>query len=181
VDVAPIVVLPGIALAIVGGALMVLARAMPRRTPRGALEAARWRAFRGYLADERRHGPNDPRYLAYAVAFGIDRSFLHQLEQAGTPPPNWYGPGYGTGPVVVVPGGWHGGAWPGGDRHPRGSADGSTFSPPGMPSPQGWSDELAGLLNAASEALAHGGGSGGWSGGSWGGGGGGGGGSGGFN
>jgi hypothetical protein len=52
---------------------------------------------------------------------------------------------------------------------------------PPTPSPQGWSDALAGLLTVASAAMAHGGGSGHWSGGGWGGGGGGGGGRGGFN
>ena len=50
-----------------------------------------------------------------------------------------------------------------------------------MPTPEGWSGALAEMLNAASEAMAHGGGSGRWSGGGFGGGGGGGGGRGGFN
>jgi hypothetical protein len=176
---------PGLAVALVGGGLIWLARAMPRRTPRGALEAARWQAFRAHLADENRRGEVDPQHLAYAVAFGIDRTFLRRVEQAGDPAPDWYGPG----PVVIAPGGWYGGPWVGGSRHggspPDGSSPdgsgGSTMAAPPVPNPQGWSDDLAGLLTAASEALAHGGGSGGWSGGSWGGGGGGGGGRGGFN
>src|SRR5262249_28981403 len=37
--------LPGIALALIGFCLVALAGRMPRRTQRGALEAARWRAF----------------------------------------------------------------------------------------------------------------------------------------
>jgi Predicted membrane protein (DUF2207) C-terminal domain/Predicted membrane protein (DUF2207) N-terminal domain len=180
----PAVWLPGLAVALVGGGLIWLARAMPRRTPRGALEAARWQAFRAHLADENRRGAVDPQHLAYAVAFGIDRTFLRRVEQLGDPAPEWYGPG----PVVIMPGGWYGGPWVGGSRRggsppdgssPNGSG-GSTMAPP-APNPQGWSDDLAGLLTAASEALAHGGGSGGWSGGGWGGGGGGGGGRGGFN
>jgi hypothetical protein len=175
----PLVVLPGLAVTIIGVALLAMARAMPRRTPRGALEAARWRAFRDFLVDEQRHSKDDQRYLSYAVAFGIDRSFLRQLEQTGRPQPNWYG----GGPVIVMPGGTYGGPWVGGGGglSPRGSSGSPTIDGPDMPSPQGWSDALAGLLNAASEAMAQGGGSGGWSGGSWGGGGGGGGGSGGFN
>jgi len=182
-----IIWLPGILLAIGGGVLAAMSQAMTRRTPRGALEAARWRAFRAHLANEQQHGPVDPHHLAYAVAFGMDRSFLHRLEQVGAPAPNWYG----RGPVVIVPGGYYGG--PGG--YYGGSRQGSSSGPldsngpqtggsaaGGLEtvSPQGWSDALSGLLTAASEALSHGGGSGGWSGGSFGGGGGGGGGSGGF-
>jgi hypothetical protein len=168
--------LPGLALALVGGGLMWLARAMPRRTPRGALEAARWRAFRAHLTDERRQGALDPHLLPYAVAFGLDRTFLQQLEQAGTPAPGWYG---SRGPVVFMPGGYYGGG--GRESRPAGVPGSPPFAVPQAPSPQGWSDALAGLLTAASEALAQGGGSGRWSGGGFGGGGGGGGGRGGFN
>jgi hypothetical protein len=167
--------LPGFSLALVGGGFMWLAQAMPRRSPRGALEAARWRAFRAHLADESRHGAVDPHHLAYAVAFGLDRTFLRRLEQTGAPAPGWYGPG----PVVIMPGGWYGGP----RRHegPVAGPSGPTIAMPPTPSPQGWSDALAGLLTVASAAMAHGGGSGHWSGGGWGGGGGGGGGRGGFN
>src|SRR5262249_11120649 len=44
------VVLPFITLAVLGLVLMWMAQAMPARTRAGALEAARWRAFRNYLA-----------------------------------------------------------------------------------------------------------------------------------
>ncbi len=196
----PRVWLPGAALAVVGLGLLWLARVMPRRTPQGALEAARWRAFRAYLADESKRpapggqGAEAKRELPYAVAFGIDRTFLHKLETVGAPPPTWYGRHVETpGGVVILPGGWYGGPWmgapaghgrPGGPDRPAG-ADTPTavggLAGPGVPNPQGWSDALADLLNAASQAMAQGGGSGGWSGGGFGGGGGGGGGSGGFN
>ena len=182
--------LPGVALAAVGFILTRIARAMPRRTPAGALEAARWRAFRAHLAQpeapERASRPED---LPYAVAFGIDRSFLRRLESVGTKPPDWYlspaGGGVGMpGGVIIVPGGFGGGygpadgPWAGpATRHTPGAGG---FESPGVPNPQGWSDSLADLLNGASDALAAGGGSGNWSGGGFGGGGGGGGGSGGF-
>ena len=174
----PIAWLPGLALAMVGLGCMQVARAMPRRTRPGALEAARWRAFRAHLQDL--GGARQSEYLPYAVAFGIDRDFLHRLEQVGTPPPSWYpyaGGGWGgPGGVIIVPGGFgHGrGSW----SEPGQS--GGTGGTPSVPGPQGWSDALADMLNGASEALARGGGSGGWSGGGFGGGGGGGGGSGGF-
>jgi uncharacterized membrane protein YgcG len=181
--------LPGTALLVLGVAVVLVASAMPRRTPRGALEAARWRAFRTHL---KRVSQSDTpetalhaRYLAYAVAFGVDQSFVRHMESVGTPAPRWYGQApRGPGGVVFLPGGWYGGPWMG----PHGGhmdARGAPSAPGGVataeaPNPQGWSDALAALLNAASEAMAHGGGSGGWSGGGFGGGGGGGGGSGGF-
>jgi hypothetical protein len=51
IGVVPIAFLPGVALLGVGIAGVLVAGAMPRRTPQGALEAARWRAFRAYLAE----------------------------------------------------------------------------------------------------------------------------------
>jgi uncharacterized membrane protein YgcG len=181
--------LPGVALVVLGTAVVLVANAMPRRTARGALEAARWRAFRTHL---KRVSQSDTpeaalhaRYLAYAVAFGVDQSFVHHMESVGIPPPRWYGQSSrGPGGVVILPGGWYGGPWMG----PHGDGTGTRGVPsaaggvvtPEAPNPQGWSDALAALLNAASDAMAHGGGSGGWSGGGFGGGGGGGGGSGGF-
>jgi len=176
--------LPGVALGFVGLALAWLSRAMPRRTPRGALEAARWRAFRAHLTAE----PQTQEHLAYAVALGVDREFLRQLEQrTGAPPPAWYLPP-SPGPVVFVPGGYYGGGYGGpvggragggGTLAPQGGLGGlAGLGQAGAGGPQGWSNALADLLNAASGALASGGGSGPWSGGGWGGGGGSGGGSG---
>jgi hypothetical protein len=170
----PIVWLPGVAAAIIGVALVLVARAMPRRTPRGALEAARWQAFRRHLvADE----PDDVAegYLPYAVAFGIDRDFLKRLEPVTATASDFRRRRHHGG-AVFVPGGWYGGG--GGGRN--GSGPSSSESSTGVAGPQGWSDALADLLNSASEAMSHGGGSGRWSGGGWGGGGGGGGGRGGF-
>ncbi len=184
---------PGVVLAAIGLAVVWLSRHMPRRTQPGALEAARWRAFRDHLMDERSR-PDSPeaaedfrRYMPYAVAFGVNETFLRKLEAAGAPPPSWYGQTAPTpGGVVVMPGPWMGGPWIGPGPHDgRRQASGPQETPgtmgPEMPNPQGWSDALAGLLNAASEAMAHGGNGGGWSGGGFGGGGGGGGGSGGWN
>jgi uncharacterized membrane protein YgcG len=191
--------LPGVALAIVGLALVRMARVMPRRTPQGALEAARWRAFRAYLSEmgNGRLGRDGhaavEKYLPYAVAFGVDRNFLRRLEAVGAPPPSWYGRQAETpGGVVVLPGGWYGGPWIGVPGHEHAGVHGprpdqDVDAPRGdgpdggsAPNPQGWSDRLADLLNSASDAMASGGGSGDWSGGGFGGGGGGGGGSGGF-
>jgi hypothetical protein len=173
--------LPGAALVAIGLAVVWLSRKMPHRTPRGALEAARWRAYRAYLLDQpsdsRADGVNDAD-LAYAVALGADREFLKRLEGGGGPPPAWYAPRGSPGPIIFVPGGWHGGTGGGGHAGRSAPLPGGVA---GSSGPQSWSDALADLLNAAAGALSHGGGSGPWSGGGWGGGGGGGGGSGGFN
>ena len=177
--------LPGTALVLVGTALTLVAGSMPRRTQLGALEAARWRAFSAHLKEVARGekpGTALPsHYLPYAVAFGIDTAYVKHLESVGTPPPRWYQPGPPG--MIFLPGGWYGSGWShaehrGGSQAPTAGGAGGGIAAP--PNPQGWSDALAALLNAASEAMAHGGGSGGWSGGGFGGGRGGGGGSGGF-
>jgi uncharacterized protein (TIGR04222 family) len=190
----PLATFAGLALAVVGLATIWVAGRMPRRTPQGALDAARWRAFRTYLLQTYPQRPAargqsalDTTYLPYAVALGVDRSFLSRLERLGSPPPAWYpypSTRRGPGGVIIVPGGYYGGGpWIGGptrDGGAVGPGPGGGGGPTTAPSPQGWSDALADLLNAASGAMSSGGGSGDWSGGGFGGGDGGGGGSGGF-
>lgn len=192
----------GAALALMGAAVLATAGAMPRRTPHGALEAAKWRAFRDHLtraskADQRAEsaaasdgesdrastdaaaddtgtarssGPRTdsaadpwlrPEYLPYAVAFGIDESWLERLQESGTAPPTWYHvPGY-------YPGAYYGGV---GYARGESATSGSTTAGAGaalgggIPSPQAWSNGLTNLLNSTSSAL-----SGGGTGGSWGG------------
>jgi uncharacterized protein (TIGR04222 family) len=195
----PLAAFVGLALALVGLATTWMAGRMPRRTPQGALEAARWRAFRRYLAqtfaqrpaadgaangDAAAEAARHAAYLPYAVALGVDRSFLQRLELLGAPPPAWYGSSRSPGGVIIVPGGYYGGPWVGGPSGDGGAGAPGPIGvggPPSAPNPQGWSDALADLLNAASGAMSSGGGSGDWSGGGFGGGDGGGGGSGGFN
>jgi hypothetical protein len=135
--------------------------------------------IRAHLAhpDAPEHGLR-PEDLPYALAFGMDRTFLRRLESVGSASPAWYsspaGGGFGVpGSVVILPGGFRrclrtgrrtvAGA---GTRHSPGAGG---FELPGMPNPQGWSDSLSDLLNGASDALAAGDGSGGWSGGGFGG------------
>ena len=169
---------PGVVVVVLGVLVVWLSRKVPRRTARGALEAARWRAFRTHLLQES-HTLEDA-HLAYAVALGADREYLRQLEVRSGPVP-WCMPANAS-PIIFFPGGWYGGGV--GCGVGGGGGGGMPVPPtvgaPGAGGPQGWSDALADLLNAAAGALSQGGGSGPWSGGGWGGGGGGGGGSGGL-
>jgi uncharacterized protein (TIGR04222 family) len=96
------------ALAVIAGlalALIALSSAMPRKTPKGAEAAAKWRAFRKYLGDiERYEKVAEARqifekYLPYAVAFGQERSWVATFARAGAPAPSWWGT---DGPVIVL-------------------------------------------------------------------------------
>ena len=89
--------------AAVGLALVVirLSGSMPRKTAAGAEAAARWRAFRRYLASITKYervaeatGIFD-RYLPYAVAFGVDRAWIATFAAVGTAAPAWYDPAGG--------------------------------------------------------------------------------------
>ena len=176
----PAAAVPGVLIVVLSVVVVWLSRKVPRRTDRGALEAARWRAFRTHLQQET-HTLDDA-HLAYAVALGAGRDYLRQLEPPPSQAPAVYAGQAGPGPIIFFPGGWYGGSRGGyGDGGGGGVSVPPTVGAPGSGGPQGWSDALADLLNAAAGALSQGGGSGPWSGGGFGGGGGGGGGSGGFN
>ena len=105
-------------LAIVGTAiaLFIAARHMPRKTAKGTEAAAKWQAFKTYLknikeyADIEQSGDIFEKYLGYAVAFGLERSFINTFSQSATTPiPPWYIPyptmghpmGGGMGPVIM--------------------------------------------------------------------------------
>ncbi len=108
-------------LAIVGTAiaLFIAARHMPRKTAKGAEASAKWNAFRTYLknihqyADMENAGDIFEKYLGYAVAFGLERSFINAFAKSpNTPMPTWYMPyptvlhspmGGGMGPVLGSP------------------------------------------------------------------------------
>ena len=76
---------------------LVLARAMPRKTSKGALEAAKWRAFKRYLQELERHTSLEQakalfdRYLPYATAFGISKLWVRKFARVSNmPAPGWY-------------------------------------------------------------------------------------------
>lgn len=94
----PVALVPAIAL------LYILGPHMPRKTAQGAEEAGKWRAFRTYLSniDKHRNLQQEEskeifeRYLPFAIAFGLERSWLWKFSQVkDLPPPTWYGsPGF---------------------------------------------------------------------------------------
>ncbi|MCW5848592.1 MAG: DUF2207 domain-containing protein [Anaerolineae bacterium] len=197
--------LPGLSIVGLGLLFLLIAPHMPKRTPEGVRQATQWRAFQDYLANIQKYeGDQAPqlfnRFLPYAVALGVDQTWVRKLAAVGTPAPPWFqpaanwGPGLpgpyttGPGPVIIVPGGGyghgrrHGGYGPGVPGAPGApGAPGGAGGSGQPPSLDDVSDSLLDMLNRAGRSLSSGGfgGGGGWSsgGGGWGGGGGGGGGS----
>jgi len=91
-------VLPGVGLGFAAIALMILSRYMPRKTDKGAEEAARWQAFRTYLKDIDKYSDLEAqkeiwdRWLPYAIAFGFEKEYIRKFEQVQAPAPGWYFP-----------------------------------------------------------------------------------------
>lgn len=167
----PLVYFPlGIAL-IVAVALIFLSRVLPKKTLSGAEAAAKWRAFRTYLADIDRYGKASEtqqifdRYLPYAVAFGIEETWVRKFAAVGAEPPAWYGPVIVSGPEDWTRrhqpsrGGWSGGTvgWPSsrGDdgRGEGGFPDLQDMSNRTGRSLQGSSNSLFDMLNSAAGAF----------------------------
>ncbi len=193
--------LAAIPLGIIGLALVGLARAMPAKTALGAEEAAKWQAFKRYLANLEQYDNLAEargifeRYLPYATAFGLEQGFIRKFASVDTPAPSWYGGGGGYGgggyggPIIIGgPGGYYGGSgggYTGGAGGPGGGAPSGDsggggqiptlqqMSDSGGGGLQGWSDNLSGMLSSAGSLFGGGGGGGSDSGWSGGGGGGG--------
>jgi uncharacterized membrane protein YgcG len=97
-DLGWVVQAPPLALVLVGLTVMLVSRWMPQRTTVGVEEAARWRAFRTYLASLKSYS-NLPeaqkildRYFPYAVALDVEEVVLAQAEMLGAAMPVWTQP-----------------------------------------------------------------------------------------
>jgi len=190
---APAILCLPVSLGIVSAGALVVARYMPRKTPAGAEAAARWAAFKRYLANIEQYRDLTEasdifeRYLPYAIAFGLDQEWIAVFAKVDADVPPWYMPwphggGYGRpwvdwggGPSTLEgpgPGTGGAGAGRGGSAGPAGSLGrASTALGGGLSS---MSTGLASMLNTAAVVMtsrpAPQGGSG-LSGGSWSGGG----------
>ena len=92
-DIAPVIFLPIVALVGIGLIVVLISRFMPRKSPAGAEAAAKWRAFRNYLASIERYEKLDEaqgifdRYLPYAIAFGLESSWVDKFSRVPTASP----------------------------------------------------------------------------------------------
>lgn len=130
---------PAIALAGTAVALFIAARHMPRKTSKGSEETIKWLAFKTYLQNIEQYedmalaGDIFEKYLPYATAFGLDRSWITKFSrQPNVPVPTWYMP-----------------------MHPTTSKHGSRGSTSGgsMPSLDTMADGMAGGLESMSSGL----------------------------
>lgn len=117
-------------------AAIIASQHMPAKTREGALEAAKWNAFRQFMKNVEKYkdmddvATNFDDYLAYAIAFGIDRSWIQRFSKVPTTSmPIWYFPTYR--------GGYYSGGYRAGSPLPRSS---------GMPSAK---DVLPGEMTSA--------------------------------
>ena len=157
---------------------------MPAKTRLGAEEAAKWKAFREYLQNLEKYNDVESAssrfadYLPYAVAFGLDRSWVRKFARVDRVPiPYWYYPTYVGGPYR---GGYVAGTpLPQADYSDLARAGGdfnvNTMADSIAGSLQSMSDGLTEMINSASQVFTSkpqssssgswSGGGGGWSGG----------------
>ena len=130
-------------------ALLIVAGFMPRKTEVGATEAAGWKAFKRYLQDIERYDNLQEkvaifeRFLPYAIAFGIDKSYIKKFAQVQAPAPGWY---YPYPPVVLYGAGGFG-------RREGGIGPTAEGGGLGTPSLQGMSNSMSSSLQSMSDGL----------------------------
>lgn len=97
----PILLCFPFAMGVSGLLMLIIGQHMPRKSQKGAEEAAKWGAFKEYLeniekyADLSHVAQDFDRYLPYAVAFGLEKSWIRRFAKVPmTPIPTWYYPTY---------------------------------------------------------------------------------------
>ncbi len=96
--VADTAILLSVSLAVSGAAFLIVSRAMPVRTRKGAEARMRLVAFRRYLAGIEKYADVQSatdqfnRYLPYAIAFGLERSWVNKFAAVNAPAPAWFIP-----------------------------------------------------------------------------------------
>ena len=97
--------------------LLIASRYMPRKTDLGARTAAQFEAFKRYLGNIQKYTDVEnardqfEKYLPYAIAFGLEKSWVLNFSRTDTPMPlpTWYHPYY---PTTTQSGGRRGSARP---------------------------------------------------------------------
>ncbi|MBI5652624.1 MAG: DUF2207 domain-containing protein [Chloroflexi bacterium] len=90
------VFVPAIAFGLLALGLMVVSRWMPRRTPKGASERAKWIAFKRHLASIEKFTQLDQarelfdQYLPYTIALGLGKTWTQKFSTIETPTPRWF-------------------------------------------------------------------------------------------
>jgi uncharacterized membrane protein len=135
---------PFVGLVLGAVAMIVASQVMPAKTRKGAEAAARWGAFRRYLQQIQDYTELETatdlfeKYLPYAIAFGLERSWVSKFARVeSTPIPTWYHPYWMTG---------HG-------RHGRRRPSDRPGEAGSMPSVQEMSDSMAGSFQRMSDGL----------------------------
>jgi uncharacterized membrane protein len=160
---APLLCIP-LSIGLSGIFTLILGQQMPAKTLKGVEEAAKWRAFLEYLRnlekydDVKEASENFDKYLAYAVAFGLDRSWIRKFSQVDdvyVPIPSWYYPTYMGGPYQR---GYNAGSprpqtinWGGGVPH----AGDLAHAPGEAPSLKGMSENIGSGLEAISSGISN--------------------------
>ncbi len=126
----------------------VVGRHMPTKTTKGAEEKAKWDAFKKYLQNIEEYeelaqaGDLFEKYLPYATAFGLDRSWVRKFAaMPHTPIPRWYTP-YGHGRPIHH-----------GSSGTDGGGSGGIGTAPSLPSLDSAADGMAGGLESMSAGL----------------------------
>jgi uncharacterized membrane protein YgcG len=137
-------VCPSFAIGLTGIAFLIVSRYMPAKSQKGTETAAQWQAFKHYLKniDEYRNleeaGDIFEKYLAYATAFGLERTWIRKFTAVPTTPiPTWYHP-------------YHYGGYHRGRRGKPASQPGGGMSTPSL---EGMSGGLTGGLESMSKGL----------------------------
>lgn len=97
-DYAPYAICVWLALLVLAFAPVVLSGALPKRTAQGVTLAALVRAFKRYLENIDQYtqvaAAKDQfeKYLPYAIAFGLEKTWVKTFAAADTPAPQWYEP-----------------------------------------------------------------------------------------
>jgi len=137
---------PALALGLTGVVMLITSRFMPVKSRKGVEAAAKWEAFKAYLQNAERYAKLEEatdifeKYLAYATAFGLERTWIRKFAAIpATPVPTWYGPYY-------VP---HRGSRGGRELRRSGGPESSG----GGPSLEGMSGSLTGGLQSMSDGF----------------------------